>query len=484
MRSVFSLVLAVALATPLAAQVESPVPFDSAGRIMTVTPALAQRLALAPPVWPVVGTFREARVFLAGAERFVLVVERLDGARERFPMSATEYEALRGAVSSALGSRPAPAPAAPAPARTDQPAPRMGEAPRQEPVATPPVEPRAGTREDGDVSRAAFTLRMMAAAATIYGPAAWVIVGEPAGGFAAYLGVVSASFFGSFAATRSGTSRAQSELASDFAVRGAGAGWLLADALNSTDDKERATGIFLVGLGSTIAGYHVAKQLTVPEVSSMTFGSTAAGLTTLGLLVATGSVNNSDYSRNDAAPILAAGVAGLPLGLWYHRTAPHFITSGDVRAMAITGALGALTGITVVSRFKDAEEKSAAAAATAGWVAGLVAGDLFLARRYDHTRAEALLLGLGTVAGALAGAAPFVIADKGESSRFLVGSTLGAALGLWGTTVLSNPAPGTANRASGSPIERRVGRVSLHPLNAAFAATRVTGTFPVVTLAF
>ena len=463
-----------ACAAPLAAQVESPVPFDSAGQVMALTPSGAQRLQLAPPVWPVVGQFREARVYLAGPDRYVLVVERTDGARERFPMSVAEYEALRGAASNVSVRVRA------APPRADQPSPRMGENP---PTA---VQPRTVVRdEDGDVSRASFMARMMGAAAGIYGPAAAVIVGEPAGGTAAYLGVVSASFFASYAATRSGTTRAQSQLASDFAVRGAALGWLLADALNSRRPKERAMGIFVVGLASTIEGYRIVKNLTVPEVSTTTAVSTAAGLTAFGLMAAAGSLDESRYGSNDAAAVLVASVAGLPLGLWYHRVAPHFITSGDVEAAGTTGMIGALTGLTIVTRVRsDPTDKAVALGLTAGWVTGLAVGDLWLARSYDFTRSEQILFGLGTVAGGLAGAAPFVVADQGASNRFLVGATLGAALGAWGTVILINPSRGTANTAETSPLERQVGRVTLQPGGALFAAARMRGTFPLVKIAF
>lgn len=477
MRSVRSLALAIAAwGAPLSAQVESPVPFDSAGQVMSITPSVAQRLRLAPPAWPVVGEFREARIFLAGAERFVLVVERPDGARERFPMSAAEYEALRAVTSATPGGGRA------MPSRTDQPAPRMGAAParaRAAPVA-------ASADDDGETSRSAFTARMMLASAAIYGPAAAVIVGEPAGGTAAYLGVVSASFFASYAATRGGgVTRAQSMMASDMAVRGAVAGWLAADALNSRRAKERATGIFLVGLGSTIAGYHAARNLTVAEVSASSFGSTAAGLTALGILASAGSLENDDYSRNDAGAILAAGIAGLPLGLWYQRTAAHAITSGDVGAIRVMGALGALAGVTVATRFAGVSERQRAMGLTAGFLGGLVVGDRVMASMYDHTRAEGYLLGLGTLAGALAGAAPFVIADSNLSGdRWLVGATLGGILGAWGTTVLSAPASGTVRTAYRAPVERRAGRLTMLPVNAAFAAARVKGTFPVVTLTF
>lgn len=476
MRLASVLFLTLLLSSPLAAQVESPVPFDSAGQIMSVTPSQAQRMRLAAPAWPVVGDFREARVYLAGAERFVLVVERPDGARERFPMSASEYEALRGLVSGAVGNRAAPAPASP-PA---EPAPRMtGASPAR---ATTRARP-AMDAEDGDVSRAAFTSRMMMAAFMIYGPAAATIVGEAAGGTAAYLGVVSGSFFASYAASRQGTSRAQMDLATDMAARGAMAGWLVSELLGARQAKQQASSMFLVGLGSVVTSYNVARSLTASEVAATTYGSTAATATALGVLGGVGSLRN--FGRGDAAVLLAAGAAGLPAGLWYKRVAPHQITSGDVRAISVGGALGALSGLTVVSRLRDPGEKVSSLALTAGFLGGIVAGDQFFARPYDFTRAEGAILGLGTIAGGLAGAAPFVIANENEPDTWLVGATLGALLGAWGTTVLSDPAPGTPNRtASDKARDRQVGRLTMHPLNAAFATARMKGTFPLLSLKF
>jgi len=62
-RATAALLALVLTASPLAAQVrEQPVTFDTAGRVMTLTPPLVARLSLAPPVWPVTGDFVEARL--------------------------------------------------------------------------------------------------------------------------------------------------------------------------------------------------------------------------------------------------------------------------------------------------------------------------------------------------------------------------------------------------------------------------------------
>ena len=90
--------VATAITRPLAAQVvpiaplvpvvETGVPFDSAGRITVLTPTLVTRLGLAAPHWPVVGPFREARLYRSDDNAYVLVVVRVDGAMARFALGA------------------------------------------------------------------------------------------------------------------------------------------------------------------------------------------------------------------------------------------------------------------------------------------------------------------------------------------------------------------------------------------------------------
>lgn len=468
-----------------AQQVETPVPFDSAGQVMVITPQTASRLRLGPPGWPVTGDFTEARVYIAGENSFVLVVERPGGSRERRSLNAAQYEGLRGEVSSASPARrTAPVRATPAPATGQPPAP-----PTRSTTASA-IENDPGFES----ARSRLSRNMIIAAATIYGPAAAVIVDDAAGGIAAYLGVVGSSFFASYAATRNGATRAQSDLASDFAVRGAGAGWLLANSFGLIDNHNReiATSIFFTGIASTFVGYNWGRGMTSADARATTFGSTAAALTAVGLMGSAGSLGNH-YSRNDAAAILLAGVAGLPLGLAYERSAPYTITPGDISAIAVGGLIGALTGVTITSQFHDPSEKEAAAAATFGWVSGLVAGDMLWARPYDHSPSEGNILGLGALAGAAVGAAPFVIANKnGEGRSILIGATLGAYLGAWGTTVLSAPKSGTwrtamlegrqPSLATGS--ERGKPTVTIDFTSAALAATGKQGTFPFLKMTF
>jgi hypothetical protein len=116
--------------------------------------------------------------------------------------------------------------------------------------------------------------------------------------------------------------------------------------------------------------------------------------------------------RSEVAIVLASGLIGYPLGLLYPRNARYSVTAGDVKTLVPATALGAGAGIALLG--KDASYRQFATVATIGGVLGMMAGDRFLVRRYDHDRAEADRLSLGTAAGSLIGAG---IAALGKSSR-------------------------------------------------------------------
>lgn len=79
MNRLASVSLALLLAANAQAQVtETPVPFDSSGRVQSITPPLASRLGLVPPSWPVEGVYVEVRLYQLGTG-FVLAAARPNG---------------------------------------------------------------------------------------------------------------------------------------------------------------------------------------------------------------------------------------------------------------------------------------------------------------------------------------------------------------------------------------------------------------------
>ena len=63
-----SLLLLLGATVARAQVVETPVAFDTAGRVMTVTPSIAARVQHGPPAWRVIGDFTDARLFSIGGD--------------------------------------------------------------------------------------------------------------------------------------------------------------------------------------------------------------------------------------------------------------------------------------------------------------------------------------------------------------------------------------------------------------------------------
>ena len=190
-----ALLMLVSTARTVMAQViETPVPFDSAGKIRTLTPSLVARLALVAPAWPVTGDFTVARLFEVSSGGQVLVVERSDGRLERYPLSAEHGTALRFAIDAAMRTSGSPV--------SDE---------RAEPVAEP--------------ARGAFVRNQMLLTWAVYGPLLAAVADDPKVGTALVLLATGASYFATTAMSRKAiVTAAQNHLTIDGAVRGVGVG--------------------------------------------------------------------------------------------------------------------------------------------------------------------------------------------------------------------------------------------------------------------
>src|SRR5262245_29960789 len=96
-RSFATLILIAVPSMSEAQATETPVPFDSAGKVRTLTPALVARFGLQGPSWPVQGSFLEARLFAVSAGGRVLVVQRQSGAIDRYAFTDQDVTAIRSA---------------------------------------------------------------------------------------------------------------------------------------------------------------------------------------------------------------------------------------------------------------------------------------------------------------------------------------------------------------------------------------------------
>lgn len=222
-----------AFARPAAAQqVETPVAFDSAGRVRTITPQLVERYGLSAPAWPVTGAFVEARLYAVSTGGEVLVVERPNGAVERYPLSETDARALRDAV----------------------------DAGRTRPGATP-TETRAITTSSPAGN--AFARNQMLLSLFVYGPLLASLADDGQTGTALYLLGAGSAFFISLGISKDlEVTRAQNLLATDGAVRGYLATAAAIALVDPGVGRKTYSVLGLAGaLGGSALGYQRAKPM-------------------------------------------------------------------------------------------------------------------------------------------------------------------------------------------------------------------------------
>ena len=444
-------------ASRMEAQVtETPVTFDGSGRVPAITPALAERLRLGLPAWPVTGQFERARLYRSSDGAYVLVVERRTKSLDRYALSETQASELRLAVQAPL---------------------RAGS--------------RAGIGEQTDVASEpagnAFVRNQALLGLFIYGPtAAGALTNDPAAGTATDLLVAGGTFFAAMARrqTSPAITTAQNNLSTFSALYGGALGGAAA-YVAGVDDGHLASGAVLLGsVGGTLAGLRLGKGMTDAEAAASTFGGFAAPVTSVGVMGITGALESGD-GKAQVALASTALVMGYALGPLYPRRAGYTVTAGDVQTVLLASALGtALAYIPFVGEMSP-DSKTVSAALTAGFIGGIVLGDRLLAKPYDHTRSEAALLLSGISAGALIGGGLAAAAQASPETAYGLGVG-GAILGAAATEGFFRSSPrslGYRSPARGQGGTRRVG-VSVNPMGLAFAAGRRPGRFSIVRVTF
>ena len=473
-----TLLLALLIAAPLAAQVtERPVPFDSVGRVPSITPRLADRLKLGPPLWPVLGSFVSAQLFTRSTGGYTLVVVRPDGAFDRYDLSGESAEALRAVVASALAS---------------------GE--------------RAGVGEQttiaSDPAGNAFVRNQALLGLVLYGPAAAGVVASGTESASAPLAVELITATGAFAAALARrnmlppVTTAQNRLSTHAAWHGAALGdAIVYAARGSLVDGRAAWGGLLGGsIGGTLLGLHFARNMTDAEAASSAYGADFTAAASLGVLGAAGALRQESSARPVTLVASAAMLGGYVVGPMYPRRARYTVTDGDVRAMTLTTAIGiAGAAIPFIDNGRP-DSRALSATLTAGMVAGALAGDRLMVRPRDHTSSEATLLWTGAGVGAFLGGGVASLGDA--SARPAWGLAVGGALlgtiateaairpRAAGRRVLSGgPDTQSAERVDGAgavarePAARRT-QITFDPMGAVFAATSKVGRFSVLRVSF
>jgi len=437
---------------------ERPVAFDSAGRIMTITPPLAARLGLSAPLWPVSGDYIDTRLYaidVAGGG-YVLVVQRQREVLERYAMDTTQRRHLAAAIDSATAQ------------------------------ARAQGGPDANPTFISEPVRSTFVINQTLLGALVFGPAAALAVDDPTASSAAYLAVAGGMFFVAANMTQtSAVSRAQNHLSWHSARRGSiAAGLLLYSATGNDEGRAYAATTLAGGIAGDVLGFVLGKPMTDAEAHGTSHGSTVTAAVTAATLGGAGMFENNSTNRISTAAIVGAGALGYPLGLRYVRTAPYRVTAGDVGTLVTTEFLG--MGVAATLLGNSSNEKLGWGLVGSGFVLGAIAGDRLLVRPFDHTESDARLLQYGAFAGALVGGIIPVIGQT-DNARLVYGSlTAGAILGA----VLTEQfiAPPVANTGLGAAVTktRQVGAVDVKfsPESMVFAKMGVRGQHSILSLSF
>jgi hypothetical protein len=402
------------LSVPARSQiVERPVPFDNTGRVMVMTPYIAERASLRAPWWPVAGDFNEARMFTTNDSTFVLAVVRKSGVVERYTISVADRDAIRAIVSRLPSDVIA--------ARTD--------------------------------ARNSFVRNQTILGFLVYGPAFAGAMGDnEAGQVAGYLVVAGGSFFAaSEISRRTLITRPQSDLAFNMGHNFALAGVATAYLLKGEGRAQSATA--LVGaLFGTGLGLGVGKGMTEADAVGAGFGSDLGALIGAGVSAAVrgdggrcvAALDSNDIcsaDRAQVATILASGVIGYPLGLLYPRNANYHVTPGDINTLWSGALVGAATGGAFLH--ESPSRRAVATAITSGGVLGVILADRFLVQRADHGRTEATQLLFGTAAGWLMGLGVGSLGTNAHHhpQRLFAFGAAGSLAGIIATEYYLNPSP-------------------------------------------
>lgn len=433
--------IATAIAHPLAAQVvpvvETGVPFDSAGRITVLTPTLATRLGLAAPHWPVVGPFREARLYRTDDQAYVLVVLRIDGAMARFALGADGAAGLTRAVTTGVVAQG-----------------RGGDRLLGAGTGVVVSQPAGNT----------FVRNQTFLGLVAYGPATAAILSRSSGAAAAggYFLAAGTSFFVA-ANTVKGrvVTRAQAARAAHGGTRGALTGVGIAAIANADGGPGWGAPILAGAIGGTIIGFQQARSLSDGEAASAGFFADLGALMVLSIGGASGAFEGREttvqydasnpqsgsYTDTDnslrgpgkaaVGAAIGANIVGYALGPRYARRAAYNVTSGDVSVAFASALLG---GAATSSLIGDGGTNSAKyGVAAAGVLTGVLLADRGLVRKADRTSADGTLVQLGALAGALMGGGIAAMAET-NSQGGLAFASAGGILGLLAADAIIKPA--------------------------------------------
>lgn len=305
--------------------------------------------------------------------------------------------------------------------------------------------------------------------AMLYAPAFALTVarnGVPA--IATYLVVATGTYFASSDYARFyQVSATASDFATAGALRGALAGWAIAQA-SYADVHGTAGGVFIGSFAGMAGGLVAGGRMTDGEAAATRFGGDLLAAIGYGF----GSAGaGSRAGRDGGVAAVGAALVGLPLGHWYASQASYRVTAGDVSALWASAGIGAAVAGAFIAN--GSPSKSTVTSALAGGaLLGAFAGDRFLARTYDHSVAEGRLVALGAAAGGVMGAGIGMLTAATHQRMSSVTAGFGAVGAIGGLVLAERYLVPRADAG------RALGRLELNPAGVLAAASRQPGVYP------
>jgi hypothetical protein len=476
-RLVVALLLVVCVAPALRAQatavIESVVPFDSAGRLIVITPTIVSRLRLASPAWPVQGLFTEARLFVSSRDGYVISARHADGSMSRYLLDDAAFATLRRALQTAIADRGS----------------------STERALTTGVGTTAGTGlEVSQPAGNTFVRNQTFLGLVAYGPATAALLSKSGGAAAAggYFLAAGTSFFAAANTVRHRTvTRAQAARAAHGGTRGALTGLGIAAMTDANGGPEWGAPILAGAVVGSVVGYRHARGLSDGEAASAGLFADLGALTTIGIAGSAGAFKgrtyqqyytpgnpeNGSYTRTDNSvhgagrvaigAAIGAQVVGYALGPRYARRAAYNVTAGDVNVTFTSALLGGITASSLIP--ENGADAAKYGVAVGGLVLGALAADRGLVRSADRTSADGTLAQLGALAGALMGGGVAALAET-EAQGALALAGVGGILGLLAADRIIAPAKDAGPlrgimQSSARALDGRV-QVSLGPISA------------------
>ena len=325
------------------------------------------------------------------------------------------------------------------------------------------------------ILRTSFVRNQTILGIVLYGPSFAATVTDAAvPAAAAYLVMAGGSFFAAAELSRDlNITDGMELLATRAPLRGAAIGAALQYAL--TGEEDFAAGMFFGSMLGTTGALTLGSRLTPGAAMGSMFGADAAAALAMATMYALDT--ETGRARTRAAAGAVAAIAGMQMGAMYASYASYTVTAGDVQTLWTSSLIGAVAAGTAVANGHPGT-RTTTFTLIGGGLAGLVAGDRLLVRRYDHSRSDGVLVSLSGVAGALMGGGVAVLV--GSSDRFNAATAALAAAGAAGGVVLTERWLGERPDAG----RRLTRRLTITPQSLALAAARVPGTYSIASYSF